>query len=220
MSKTISRDEHDGYDRTAGRMDAAESWLEALTFIDSLRRRAWSLAKGPLVLEIGIGSGRSLRYHPPGARIVAFDFSPSMLKRAIARAAANGSDLDLLLADVNYLPFKSAVFDTVLSTFVFCMPPDPVAALAEAKRACQPDGQVVLLEHVRPANPLLGKAADILNRFSSRGGEYVNRDTAANVRKAGLSIAQEDRHRMGIVKLLRAHPPAASTKGEPDVVAS
>lgn len=208
MSKTITPDEYNAYDRCARGLDIAESCLEGVALINSLRRRSWSAARGPLVLEIGVGSGRGLPFHPVDARVVAFDFSPSMLKRAITKAAQNGSKADLLLADVNYLPLKSGVFDTVLATFVFCMVPDPVAALSEAARACRPDGQVVLLEHVRPENWLLGKAADMLEKFASRGGEHVNRDTTANVRKAGLEMVREEKHRMGIVKLLQARPSA------------
>jgi ubiquinone/menaquinone biosynthesis C-methylase UbiE len=223
MSKTITPDEHNAYDRYARCLDIAESCLEGVALINSLRRRSWSAARGPLVLEIGVGSGRGLPFHPGDARVVAFDFSPSMLKCAIAKAAQSGSQADLLLADVNHLPFRSGVFDTVLATFVFCMVLDPVAALSEAARACRPDGHVVLLEHVRPENPLLGKAADVLERFASRGGEHVNRDTAANVRKAGLEILREEKHRMGIVKLMQARPKAARAavaEGESNGVAS
>ena len=220
MPETMTIQEHASYDKAAGWLDIAESGLEAMALVNPLRRRSWSGVRGPLVLEVGVGSGRSLPFHPTDARVVAFDFSPSMLKRTIVKVGGTGSQVDLLLADVNYIPFRSGAFDTVLANFVFCMVPDPVGALSEVARACRPDGQVVLLEHVRPDNPVLGKAMDILNKFTSRGNEFVNRDTAANVRKAGLEITREEKHRMGIVKLLRARPSAAAAKGEHNVVAS
>jgi ubiquinone/menaquinone biosynthesis C-methylase UbiE len=122
-----------------------------------------------------------------------------------------------LLADTQHLPFKDGAFDTVLATLVYCSVPDPVLGLAEARRATRPGGQVLLLEHVRAENGVLGKAMDALNRFTSRGGEYVNRDTASSVRQAGLEVVREERHRMGIVKLLKARPvasTAAVAKGE------
>jgi hypothetical protein len=41
------------------------------------------------------------------------------------------------------------------------------------------------------------------------------------VRRAGLEITHEEKHRMGVVKLLRARPRAgAAARGEDDVVAS
>jgi phosphatidylethanolamine/phosphatidyl-N-methylethanolamine N-methyltransferase len=223
MSKTLSLEEHGAYDRSARRMDVAETWLEAVAFIGPLRRRAWEAAKGPLILEIGVGSGRGLAFHPRGARVVGLDFSPKMLRQAAALAAKTGSKADLLLADVNYLPFKTDTFDTTLATFVFCMLPDPVASLSEVARACRADGQMVLLEHVRPRNWLLGKAADLLEKLTGRGGEHVNRETAKCLREAGAEIVHDERHRMGIVELMQARPAAtraAIVEGVENVVAS
>jgi phosphatidylethanolamine/phosphatidyl-N-methylethanolamine N-methyltransferase len=223
MSKTLSPEEHDSYDRSARRMDVAETWLEAVTFIGPLRRRAWEAARGRLILEIGVGSGRGFPFHPHEARVVAFDFSPKMLRRAVSRAAKMGLSADLLLADVNYLPFKTGTFDTALATFVFCMPPDPVASLSEVARACRPEGQIVLMEHVRPRNWLLGKVADLLEKMTARGGEHVNRETARCLRETGAEIVHEERHRMGIVELMQARPAAtraAIADGVDNVVAS
>jgi ubiquinone/menaquinone biosynthesis C-methylase UbiE len=184
--------------------------MEALAFL-GLRRRLWSAVDGSRrVLEIGVGTGRNLAYYPEASRTVALDLSPEMLKRAARKATRDGRRVDLLLADTQHLPFKDGVFDTVLATLVFCSVPDPVLGLAEAGRAARPDGRVLLLEHVRAENGVLGKAMDALNKFTSRSGEYVNRDTAASVRSAGLEIVLEEKYRMGIVKLLRARPGALS----------
>ncbi len=223
MSKTLSAEEHDAYDRSARRMDVAETCLEAVAFIGPLRRRAWAIARGPLVLEIGVGSGRGFPFHPQGVRVVGFDFSPKMVRRAVSRAAKMSLSADLLLADVNYLPFKTGIFDTALATFVFCMPPNPVVSLAEVARACRPEGQIVLLEHVRPRNWLLGRAADLLEKITARGGEHVNRETAACLGETGAEIVHEERHRMGIVELIQARPAAERAtiaEGVDDVVAS
>ncbi|MCJ7492306.1 MAG: class I SAM-dependent methyltransferase [Dehalococcoidia bacterium] len=216
-----TRREQERYDRQARWYDVAVAPMEALAFL-GLRRRLWSAVDGSRrVLEIGVGTGRNLAHYPTASRTVALDLSPEMLKRAARKATRAGRSVDLLLADTRHLPFKNGVFDTVLATLVFCSVPDPVRGLAEAGRAVRPDGQVVLLEHVRADNGLLGMAMDALNRLTARGGEYVNRDTAANVRKAGLEITREEKHRMGIVKLLQARPCAeAAAKGENDVVAS
>jgi len=201
-----TRREQARYDRQARWYDIAVAPVEALALM-GLRRRLWSAVDGsPRVLEIGVGTGRNLVHYPKGSRPVALDLSPEMLKRAARKAARDGRSVDFLLADTQHLPFRDSVFDVVLATLVFCSVPDPVRGLSEAARVCHPEGQAVFLEHVRPENPLLGKAADALNKFTSRGGEYVNRDTAASVRQARLEILREDKHRMGIVKLMRARP--------------
>jgi ubiquinone/menaquinone biosynthesis C-methylase UbiE len=216
-----TRREQERYDRQARWYDVAVAPMEALAFL-GLRRRLWSAVDGSRrVLEIGVGTGRNLAHYPAASRTVALDLSPEMLKRAARKATRGGRSIDFLLADTQHLPFKDDVFDVVLATLVFCSVPDPVRGLAEAGRVTRRDGQVVLLEHVRADNGVLGKAMDALNRLTARGGEYVNRDTAANVRKAGLEITREETYRMGIVKLLQAHPCAeAAAKGENNVVAS
>ena len=86
MSKTLTPEEHGSYDRAAGWWDVAESWLEGVAFINPLRRTGLVGRQRTAVLEIGVGSGRGLAFHPPDARVVAFDFSPSMLQRAVAKA--------------------------------------------------------------------------------------------------------------------------------------
>jgi ubiquinone/menaquinone biosynthesis C-methylase UbiE len=216
-----TRREQARYDRQARWYDVAVAPVEALVFL-GLRRRLWSAIDGTRrVLEIGVGTGRNLAHYPKTSRSVALDLSPEMLKRAARKATRDGRRVDFLLADTQHLPFKDGVFDIVMATLVFCSVPDPVRGLAEAGRAVRPQGQVVLLEHVRAENGVLGKAMDALNRLTARSGEYVNRDTAANVRKAGLEVTHEEKHRMGIVKLLRARPRVeAAAKGEDNVVAS
>jgi ubiquinone/menaquinone biosynthesis C-methylase UbiE len=216
-----TRRELERYNRQARWYDVVLAPVEALALM-GLRRRLWSAVDGSRrVLEIGVGTGRNLSHYPRTSRTVALDLSPEMLKRAALKAKRAGRKVDLLVADTQHLPFKDGVFDTALATLVFCSVPDPVRGLTEAGRTARPDGQVMLLEHVRAENGILSKAMDALNQLTARGGEYVNRDTAANVRRAGLEITHEESHRMGVVKLLRARPRAgAAAKGEGNVVAS
>jgi ubiquinone/menaquinone biosynthesis C-methylase UbiE len=218
-----TRREQARYDRQARWYDVAVAPVEALVLL-GLRKRIWSAIDGSKrILEIGIGTGRNLRHHPASSRTTALDLSIEMLKQAIRKASRDDRQVDLLLADAQHLPFKDGVFDTVLATLVFCSVPDPVLALSEAGRVAHPKGQVLLLEHVRARNTLLGRAMDALNGVTARGGEHVNRDTAADVRKAGLQMTHDERHRMGIVELMRARPAAGQApiaEGEEDVVAS
>ena len=83
----------------------------------------------------------------------------------IARRRAHGLDLaaDLRLDDAQALEFPDASFDTAVATFVFCSVPNPVLGLREMRRVVQPGGRVLLLEHVRSANRLLGALMDAMN---------------------------------------------------------
>jgi ubiquinone/menaquinone biosynthesis C-methylase UbiE len=86
------------YDRQAGFYDLMEAPWEILIY-RGLRRRLWAGVRGATLLEVGVGTGRNLPYHPGGTRVVAVDLSPRMLRRAAARARGRGGEIDFVLAD-------------------------------------------------------------------------------------------------------------------------
>ena len=197
------------YDRQAAIYDLTELPLELLVF-KGLRRRLWGQIKGQSVLEIGVGTGKNLPYHPRDARVVAVDLSPRMLQRAVARATRLGRPPDFVLADAQHLPFQDGAFDETASTFVFCSVPDPLAGLKEARRVVRDDGHLNLLEHVRAPNKLLGWLMDRLNPIAVRlTGANINRDTVTNVEAADIEVSAVESRGLGIVSLIRGSIPGA-----------
>ena len=120
------------YDRHAALYDFTEAPMEMLA-LGRLRRRLWAEVDGDTLLEIGVGTGKNLPHHPKGARMVAVDLSPKMLRRAASRARRLALDVDLVLADAQRLPFREGAFDAAAATCVFCSVPDPVAGLGEVR---------------------------------------------------------------------------------------
>lgn len=173
----------------------------------SWREELWSLVKGPEVLEVGVGTGKNIAFFPDGVKVTGVDLTQGMLEQARNRAAILKRDATLLLGDAQSLEFPDAVFDTVIATFVFCSVADPVQGLREVSRVVKPGGQVLLLEHVRSAKPILGELMDFLNPALVRvTGANINRRTVDNVRGAGLSIDHVENLGVGdIYKMIIAH---------------
>ena len=191
------------YDRQAGLFDFWEAPIEALGF-KRLRKRLWSEVHGARILEVGVGTGKNLPYHPEGSRSVAVDLSPGMLRRAARKADRLGRDVDLVLADAQRLPFRDGAFDAAAATFVFCSVPDPVLGLREVHRVLRQDGDLHLLEHVRSRNPIIGRLMDWTNPLWVRvSGANINRDTVANVQRAGFELDAVESRMFGILKLIR-----------------
>lgn len=194
------------YNRLAFFYDFLEAPLEMFRFA-AWRSRLTDRIAGNRALEVGIGTGKNLPYYPQNVQITAIDFSPGMLVRAQSKASVFGTAVELREMDVQQLAFTDHYFDTVFATFVFCSVPNPVLGLKELKRVCKPDGRLLLLEHMRPGNPLLGFFFDLFNPMVVRMmGANINRRTMDNIRKAGWKILYEERLSSDIVRWIEAEP--------------
>jgi phosphatidylethanolamine/phosphatidyl-N-methylethanolamine N-methyltransferase len=206
MGKSSETSQRRGWKRTRvaqHRYDLEDLILELVP--KSWRRLLWSKVEGGRVLEVGVGTGMNMGHYPPEAEVVAVDPSPSFLTWAANRARKNGKAAGLGVMDVRRLAFVDDSFDYAATSFVFCSVPDPVAGLTEVRRVLKPGGRFILLEHVRLGNRLLGRLMDLLNAPWLRlSGDNMNRDTVANVRRAGFEVVAVDSLLGGLVKLIEA----------------
>ena len=194
------------YDRLARWYDLLEALMESWRFA-AWRARLKDKIRGPSVLEVGVGTGKNMRFYPPGLSVKGIDLSPRMLERAQKRTAVLGLDVELTEMDVQDLQFPDHMFDTIFATFVFCSVPDPVLGLKELRRVCKPDGRLILLEHMRPGNALLGLLFDVFNPMVVRMmGANINRRTMDNIHSAGWNIEVEDHLSGDVVRWIEARP--------------
>ncbi len=194
------------YDRLASFYDLLEAPVERFRFA-SWRARLRDRIVGDQALEVGVGTGKNLPYYPRDVEVTAVDLSPRMLERARRRASVLGLEVELREMDVQDLAFPDHSFDTVFVTFVFCSVPDPALGLRELRRVCKPGGMLLLLEHMRPGNPILGLLFDLLNPMVVRMmGANINRRTMENIRRAGWRIRVEERLSSDIVWWIEAKP--------------
>jgi SAM-dependent methyltransferase len=85
--------------------------------------------------------------------------SAAMLRRAAARAAAEGVVLPLVGADALRLPFRDRAFDGAAGHSVLYLLPDLEHALAEIHRVVRPGGRVAFLEPRAGRAPLFSSFA-------------------------------------------------------------
>ncbi|MGF7185262.1 ubiquinone/menaquinone biosynthesis C-methylase UbiE [Desulfitispora alkaliphila] len=180
------------YDRFARVYNWLEYPMEKM-MLSKWRSMIWQEANGE-ILEVGVGTGKNIEFYPQGgANVTAIDFSSEMLKKAARQADKLNSKVELLEADVQELPFDDNTFDTIVATCVFCSVPNPVLGFKELGRVCKQGGKIILIEHVRSENLVLGETMDLLNSLTRLlVGVNINRRTVENLEKANLRVEQVD----------------------------
>jgi ubiquinone/menaquinone biosynthesis C-methylase UbiE len=169
------------------------------------KRRLFEGMRGHCLM-LAAGTGHDFRFFPPGLRITAIDISGGMLTRAAPFARAYPGRLDLVQMDAQGLAFPDARFDTIVSVCTFCSVPDPVRGLLELHRVLAPAGRLIAFEHVRSRLGPIAVMQDLLTPLSRRFGPDLNRDTLANLARAGFRILREENVYLDVVKAIEAIP--------------
>jgi ubiquinone/menaquinone biosynthesis C-methylase UbiE len=161
------------------------------------------------VLEVAVGTGRSLPHYPAGATVTGIELSPAMLAIARQRAADIGRDVDFQGGDAQHLPFDDAAFDTVVCALALCSIPDPAAAIGEMKRALASGGRLLLLDHIGSTWPPIYAAQRLVEQLTIRAaGEHFTRRQLPLVLAAGFQIVETERLKAGTVERIHAIKPA------------
>ena len=163
------------------------------------RRRLVKDLTGP-VLELGAGTGLLFEHYGPDARPVGLDRDLEGLRCARSRSSA------LVCADAQALPFRDGMFAAVVESLVLCSVPDIRQTLREARRVLRTDGELRLLDHVRPEGAVLGRLADAVTPLWAKlsGGCHLNRTPALELAAAGFDVTWRRRSLRGLGDELRA----------------
>lgn len=131
------------------------------------------IAPGQRVLEIGIGTGLNLPLYPSHCHLVGIDLSRQMLRKAQEKVEELGlANVTLIVMDGTRLTFADDAFDHVLATYVISAVPDPVQVLREARRVCRPGGAIVMLNHFKSENPVMGAFEELVAPITTRLGLF------------------------------------------------
>ncbi|MCC4772049.1 methyltransferase domain-containing protein [Methanosarcina sp. DH2] len=193
------------YDRISAIYDLLELPVEVFLY-GGWRDEALSKLKGR-VLEVGVGTGRNLKYYSSGALVTGIDNSEGMLEKA-RKKAEDMQNVTLFLMDAEHMEFPDNTFDYVVTTFVLCSIPDPVKALKEIRRVLKPSGELVSLEHMRSKNSFIARIEDLINPIMFFFiGDDMTRNTVENLKKAGFTITEEKNLAFkDVFKKIRAKP--------------
>ncbi len=106
---------------------------------------ALDLRPGSKVLDVAAGNGNvTLAAARRWCDVTSTDYVPALLARGQERAAAERLTIDFREADAEALPFPTASFDVVVSTFGVMFTADQDKAAAEMLRVCKPGGKIGL----------------------------------------------------------------------------
>lgn len=143
-------------DRVRDKYDGAAGAFLALSSLVSLHEplvgsilhsRKFDVTGCRSILDVGSGAGQILghllREVSSEARVVAFDLSHQMLKRA--RVRLQNSQPEYVVGDMTRLPFPDASFDCITCGWVIEHLPDPRPGLRELARVLKPNGRLLLM---------------------------------------------------------------------------
>ncbi len=155
------------------------------------RRKIVPRAEG-VVLELGFGSGLNLPYYDAAkvTRLYALEPEEGMLVRA--RKAARGAPVpvEILPERAEEISLPAHSVDTVLVTYSLCTIPDPVSALAAARRVLKPGGVLLFCEHGLAPDAKVQRTQRMVEPIWKRvaGGCHLTRDVRALVEAGGFAI--------------------------------
>ncbi len=153
---------------------------------------------GDRVLEVGVGTGLNLPLYPRGCSVVGVDISQEMLRKARQRTDELGlANVRLEVMDASNLLFANDSFDHVIATYVISAVPDPVKTLQEMQRVCKPRGHLVILNHFKSDNPVIGALEEMVAPVCQRIG--FKTDLKLKPLLDRVALAPEQLHRVNML---------------------
>lgn len=135
-----------------------------LSITGELLCEAVELRSGDRVLDVAAGNGNAtLAAARRWGNVTSTDYVEALLERGRARAAAENLSVLFQQADAEALPFPSASFDVVLSTFGVMFTPDQEQAARELQRVCRPGGKIGMTNWT--PDGFIGQVFRIISRY-------------------------------------------------------
>ena len=150
------------------------------------------LKSGDHILEVGVGTGISLKNIPEFVKVEAIDYSEPMLVKARKRQE-NGefsAEINFQQMDAHLLEFEENQFDHTVVAHTLAVVAEPEVVLREIMRVTKPSGLIVIVNHYKDKKGILGT---IWNPFRKRLGLGKHVDFKSLITKCGLDMISEER---------------------------
>ncbi|MCS3706094.1 SAM-dependent methyltransferase [Salinibacter ruber] len=164
------------------------------------KRRLFAGLEGTVV-EIGPGTGVNLPHLPDGLRWIGLEPNPHMHGYIRERLDGRALDAEIRTAPAQKTGLPDESVDAVVSTLVLCSVPDVRDTLAELRRVLRPGGRLLFIEHVAAERhtPLCWFQHGIRPVWRAvADGCRPDRDTGAQLRRAGFSTVEMERFDIGV----------------------
>lgn len=150
--------------------------------------------EGDRILDMGVGTGLSLRFYPENVEVLGIDLSEAMLAQAQQKVEHLGlSHVRLAQANALAPPFADASFDHTLISHVLSVAGDPLGLLNEAKRLTRPGGTIVVVNHFRDDLHLIGRLEQALSPLFFRMGWNTELSADELIEASGLLVLERFR---------------------------
>lgn len=157
--------------------------------IEKAIREHLNILPNDTVLDLGIGTGASLDFYPNCGKIIGIDLSPGMLDQCRKKMAERGiTNVSVFQANALDLPFGDSSFDHIFISHVISVVSDPVKLLREAQRVARPGARIVIVNHFRSANPVIGWFEKVLSPFFSKIGWRSDLALQDLIRETGIEV--------------------------------
>ena len=147
---------------------------------------------GDRILEVGVGTGISLKNIPDFVKVDAIDYSEPMLVKAQKREEKGeyAAKINFQQMDAHVLEFDNNQFDHSVVAHTLAVVAEPEVVLREIMRVTKSSGLIVIVNHYKDKKGIIGT---IWNPFRKRLGLGKHVNFKQLIEKCGLKLLSEER---------------------------
>ena len=127
--------------------------------------------KGPRVLEVSYGTGYLITQYANEFETYGLDYNTKMVSLTKKNLNKKGVKASIQQANVESLPYKNEVFDSLVNTMAFSGYGDGMKAMAEMNRVLKKGGRLLLIDVGFPKNR--DRIGILVTRFWSLTGDII-----------------------------------------------